>query len=234
IKVLSIEDVSTGEEELVAMAKQDASQVAAQEGPCEGAPTAAPAEGAASEPAPVGEGLDLQQPEADPYEDDEWVSAGALKGVAETHLLFDKQGKVAKELSSGLSLINPIDREREIDLNYSSAKGYHDLYSSRPAPGTAAPEAFVEPETFVEPDAFVEPETGPLKVQGASPPGGVDVVDASTMIGQPCGLGDGDISTSDSKVFVCRYCKSAFHEGCARVVLEVEGGRCPSCDASWV
>ncbi len=227
IKVISIEDVTTGEEELVAMAKQDAAQVPAQEGIGSQMPAASATIAESGQPTAPGGGLDLQQPEGESYDDDEWVSADSLKDVIDDKLLFDKDGKVAKALSSGLNLINPVEHEREIDLNYSSARGYHDPYTKRAAPANVTPDALVEPETFVEPEMEAFP------VQNEPAPRGVDIIDASTMVGQPCGLGDGDISASDTSVYVCPYCKAVFHDGCGKVVLEVEGGRCPACDASW-
>nr|MDO8088200.1 hypothetical protein [Candidatus Sigynarchaeum springense] len=213
IKVISIEDVATGEEELVAMAKQDAAQESAQVG----------AEG--QEPAAPAESLDLQTPEEGTYEDDEWVRADSLDDVMDNKLLFDKDGKITKEIKAGLNLINPVEREKEIDLNYSSVKGYHDPYSTRTAPPSLA--------LAIPPETFVEPEMGVLPEQEESTFRGVDIVDAMSMVGQPCGLGDGDISASDSKVYVCPYCKAVFHEGCGKVVLKIEGGRCPACDAVW-
>ncbi len=229
IKVLSIEDVVvTGEEELVAMAKQDEAQMAAEVKAEDQAPTTAGSEKLSVAPQSLEESLDLQQPETDPYEDDdEWVSANSLKGVVDDKLLFDKAGNVTKDLSSGLNLINPVDREREIDLNFSGAKGYHDPYTARSSPSN------IPPETFVQPEMFVQPEKDTSPAQGEPTPRGVDLIDASTMIDQPCGLGDGDISSSDGRVYVCPYCKAAFHEGCGKLVLEVEGGHCPACDAAW-
>jgi hypothetical protein len=220
IKVISIEDMATGEEELVAMAKHDAAQLPTEAEAGDQSPAAANGEPSDEAPLPEG-GLDLQQPEADPYGDDEWVSARSLKDVVDDKLLFDKEGEVTKDMTSGLNLINPVEREKEIDLNYSGAKGYHDPYAARTAPGIAAPEMFVQPEMYIPP------------MQDGPDANGVDSVDASTMMGQLCGFGDGDISPSDSKVYVCTYCKAAFHEGCVKIVLEVEGGRCPACDAAW-
>jgi hypothetical protein len=224
IKVISVEDAMTGEEELVAMAKQDAAQ-AFTDVDAEAVAEAEEPEPATGEPSAVPalpeESLDLQQPESDPYEDDEWVSARSLKDVVDHQHLFDKEGKVAKDLSSGLNLINPVEREKEIDRNYSSAKGYHDPYTARASASNSPSETFVEPEMDT------------LPAQDESTFHGVDIADANTMIGQPCGFGDGDISASDGNVYVCSNCKAAFHEGCGKLVLEVEGGRCPACDAAW-
>ncbi|MEX2757934.1 MAG: hypothetical protein Q6365_021345 [Candidatus Sigynarchaeota archaeon] len=225
IKVISVEDIVTGEEELVAMAKQDAAQEPARES-VEGQESTVPStsEDHGQEPA-VAQGLDFQQPEEETYEDDEWVSADSLKDVIDDKILYDKEGKISTDLKVGLNLINPVEREKEIDLNYSSMKGYHDLYSTRITPAGPSP---VPP-----PEAFVEPKMELLGEPDEPASRGVDLVDSTSMAGQPCGLGDGEISASDSKVYVCPNCKAIFHEGCGKVILEVEGGCCPTCNMLW-
>lgn len=246
IKVISIEDATTGEEELVAMAKHDAAEEISleEDGMHESIPVSTPAS-IANEPeedaSATNASLDFTGPELGSFNDDEWVRAGSLTDIADGKLLFDKDGKVDKDFRAGLTLINPVEREQAIDLNYSAAKGYHDPYRGQAAPAGLPAEMPADLPSGV-PDDLLPDSTAQEQVQpipDAHPPADVPVpqvvtpVEGGPLAGQQCGLGDGDISASDAAVYVCPGCKTPFHEGCGKLVLEVEGGKCPACNATW-
>lgn len=225
IKVISVEDQeSTGEEELVAQAKQIAADTVEDEnsGEAGGPESATPAEKIESDASKQesGESLEFEKAEIDEYGDDEWIGASDFKDTIDEKLLFDKEGKASKELAAGLDLINPVEREQAIDMNYSSAKGYHDPYTkSRFQPPAEA----MMPPVEAMPEQSLPASSGKALTKNAS-----------EMSGQECGFGDGTIVETDGTVYVCPGCNTPFHEGCGQIVLEVQHGRCPVCDASWI
>nr|MDO8116493.1 hypothetical protein [Candidatus Sigynarchaeota archaeon] len=99
--------------------------------------------------------------------------------------------------------IDPMAREQEIDRQYSSASGYHDLYKDK-----------------MEPKANMRDQNlaGALKRQPVS-----------KFIGERCAMDDGAITAEDERVYQCPNCQACFHHGCARLVLDFQNGICPAC-----
>jgi len=119
-----------------------------------------------------------------------------------------------------LDLINPMEHETEIDMNYSSARGYQDLYGGRPQ--KSYPSTLSSPPEGESAEEMADVNSPRLKMMNS-----VDVA------GQHCGLGDGCIDASMEKVYVCSYCNSAFHKECGEIALHVQNPRCPACNALW-
>ncbi|HME54809.1 MAG TPA: hypothetical protein VKM55_21570 [Candidatus Lokiarchaeia archaeon] len=153
--------------------------------------------------------------------EDEWVSASDFKSWIDEKVIYDTDGNVSKQLEKGLNLINPVEHEAEIDMNYSSGKGYHDPYRPR--------EAYPSPENFsLTPESdYVTNEISPLETAAVEIKSGLEIGN------QECGFGDGSIDPSETTVYVCPNCQTAFHEGCGKMVLEFQGAICPVCNHPW-
>jgi hypothetical protein len=167
------------------------------------------------------ETLEFEKPGAEEDSDDEWVSASDFKSWIDEKVIYDQDGKVGKDLAKGLNLMNPMQHESDIDMNYSSSKGYHDVYRPQTAYTTPSPVPLPHVPEYTMTTGLPEE------------PAGVEIKAGKELESQVCGFGDGSIDPSDAKVYVCSNCKTAFHEGCGKLVLEIQGGICPACNHAW-
>ncbi len=153
----------------------------------------------------LAEGLSADETLDEEDVDGGWSPAQELTFNIDKSVLFD-DGKVGTELEKGLSFINPIEREKEIDRQFSSASGYRDPYQ-----GMGNEARGFSPEKAIG---------GPLKRLPASP-----------FVGTRCAMDDGDISEEDGHVYQCPNCQVCFHAGCARLIVDFQHGICPVCGA---
>lgn len=207
IKVISIEDPSDAEQQLISELKKDIIEPSGEEADI------SPGES---------EGLDIGS--EDEEIEDVWVGTSIFKNSVPSDYLFDYGNKVKEELEEGLSLINPMEYEQQIDLNYSSAAGYQNIYQSQfryADPGASS--------DYLTPDYTMEYEQG-----NESPElKGAKIIDASEVDGQRCAFGDGTIESGDGKIYLCSKCKAAYHESCGKLILEMYDGICKVCDSKW-
>lgn len=166
------------------------------------------------------ERLEFEEPRSEEENEDEWVSTSDFKSWIDEQVIFDSDGNVSKQLKKGLNLMNPVDHEAEIDMNYSSSKGYHDPY--RPQQTYPCPD---DVPSYQETESI--DEYPPLGITGMEIKTGIEVGN------QECGFGDGSIDPSETNVYVCSNCQTPFHEGCGKIVLEFQGGHCPTCNHPW-
>ncbi|MFX0100918.1 MAG: hypothetical protein ACFFCS_15185 [Candidatus Hodarchaeota archaeon] len=156
-------------------------------------------------------------------EDDEWVSAEYYKTSADLKFIFDDHGKVKEELEEGLSLLNPMEKEMQADLNISSTSGYKDVYT----------QASIQPQPSSGDTLNTQANASFDQAIDLNVYTGIDITSGESVLGQRCALGDGIISEMDGYVYICKSCKAVFHLTCGKLVINLQGGNCPICNTTW-